>query len=191
MLDIQVKIEGEKIILEGLENFAEAMPKAVERGLTRAAKGITREAFNWLSGPGRKPVRLRDKITGVNEETGKLTKKKKTRLRGQSDMLGARPGSYPVPIITGHLRRSLNWLKPGEAKSYPETGTFLAMLEPPQAVIYDSASYAETIHEGKGSSRKFGRRPFLTDAFERFNQGSKVAQMIEEEVKKEIDKFKG
>jgi hypothetical protein len=70
-------------------------------------------------------------------------------------------GGYPVPIRTGHLRRLLDFVPPGKSKS--KTGkTFTA--GPMEAVVFNSAEYASAIHDGAGSSKKFGRRPYLDDA---------------------------
>lgn len=33
-----------------------------------------------------------------------------------------------------------------------------------QGTIYPNASYAKYVHEGRGTSRKYGRRPFMEDA---------------------------
>jgi len=156
MLDIQVRIEGDKVILEGLNRLAASMPRAIDRGLQRIGKGIHREAYAFLSGAGSKAA----------------TRK------------GAYAGGYPVPVRMGHLRRSLAWLKPGETKT-GDVGAFTAGEH--EVVIYDSARYADAIHEGKGSSAKFGRRPYLTAALDFFNQGSRIKAPLEEELKKEID----
>jgi len=150
MLDISVKISGDKVVINGLKRFGDRVPGAVRRGLTASAKDIFSEAQKWLSGPGAK----------------------KSNIPG---------GGYPVPVRTGHLRRSLNWLAPGRTKSV-EGETFTAgHLE---AVIYNSAAYAEDISEGYGSSRKHGKRPFLHDAFTSFNKGNKLKANIEKEIKK-------
>lgn len=95
------------------------------------------------------------------------------------------PGGYPVPVRTGHLRRMLDWLQPGQSKT-AEWGTVSAATN--EAVVYDSAIYSDVIHEGKGSSAKFGPRQFLTDALERFNTGDRVTVILEQEVQKDIVK---
>lgn len=163
MLDISVKIEGDKVVIEGLNRFAAEMPKAVQRGMQRAATGIYRGASEWLKGPGSK--------TSVRK-----------------GVKGASPGSYPVPVRTGHLRRSLNWLKSGQSKT-GDIGTFTA--GPHEVVVYNSARYADTIHEGRGSSARFGPRRFLTDALEIFNQGERIKGIIEEEINQAIQKKQG
>ena len=88
-------------------------------------------------------------------------------------------GGYPVPIRTGHLRRMLAWLRPGESKTSNGT-SFKA--GPAEAIVYDSAEYSEVIHQGLGSSAKFGARPFITDGFERFNSRVPLEKIAEEEI---------
>lgn len=149
MLD--VKVIGDKVVINNLTGIAGDMPKGIIRGVTRIAKGVHREAYAWLSGSA-----------------------------------GAPPGSYPpVPVRIGHLRRMLDWLQPGQAKT-AEWGTVSAGTN--EAVVYDSAIYSDVIHEGRGSSAKFGPRQFLTDALERFNTGDRAKVILEEEVQKDIDK---
>jgi hypothetical protein len=94
-----------------------------------------------------------------------------------------RPGGYPVPVRTGHLRRMQAWLKPGETKT-GEAGTFTA--GPMEVVVYNSAGYATMIHEGKGRNARHGARPFLTDALTRFNSGARIVKIMEEEIAAEI-----
>lgn len=93
------------------------------------------------------------------------------------------PGSWPVPVRTGHLRRSLNWLEPGESKT-TEAGTFEA--GPLQAVVYDSAIYAYPIHEGRGSSAKFQSRPYLTEALKVFARGDRIATTMNKAIRDEL-----
>jgi len=94
-------------------------------------------------------------------------------------------GAYPVPIVTGHLRRGLDWLNPGESKS-TETGAYAAGKH--EVVIYDSAIYADPIFEGKSSSAKFGPRNALIDGLNRFNASVGIEKTIEDELQKEIAK---
>lgn len=70
-------------------------------------------------------------------------------------------GAYPVPVVVGNLRRLLGWVKPGASKSRGGETFTAGKLE---AIVFDAAEYSETIHEGKGSSEKYGARPFVTDA---------------------------
>ena len=169
MLDIQVSIESHKVIIEGLNQLAGEFPQAIRTALERSAKGIHREAYAFLSGAGAK---------GVSKEvTSKRTGK--TYLKWEKREVAA--GGYPVPVRTGWLRRMLDWLKPGESKTN-DAGTFIA--GPNEVVIYDSAIYANVIHEGRGSSAKFGPRRYITAGFERFNQGARIVSTIEEEIQK-------
>jgi hypothetical protein len=94
-------------------------------------------------------------------------------------------GDYPVPVRTGHLRRSLDWLAPGQSKS-GDVGTFKAGDD--EVVIFDSALYAPAVFLGRGSSAKFGPRDALKDALDYFNHGGQIQQMIGEEIRKEINK---
>lgn len=75
------------------------------------------------------------------------------------------------------------WLHPNESRTV-EGQTFTTGSH--EAVVFNSAEYARTIHDGTGSSAKFGARPFLTDAFEKFNKGDKVKEIMEEEINKLI-----
>lgn len=92
-----------------------------------------------------------------------------------------RGGDYPVPVVTGQLRRLLDWLKPGASKGEFKAGEF-------EAIVYNSAEYANVIHAGRGSSAKFGARPFITDGFERFNKGDQLAKIAAEEIEAEARK---
>lgn len=94
-------------------------------------------------------------------------------------------GGYPVPVRTGHLRQMLDWLKPGESKS---TGGITVTAARNEAVIYDIAEYAVPIHEGAGSSRKFGPRAYLTDGLRKFNTGDRTAGIVQEEIAEEISR---
>lgn len=165
-MKINLKVDGEKVVEHNLMNLSDNLEKALQRGLGRSAKGIHREAFKWLSGPGRK------KVT------------KKTRRRGQADSLGARPGGYPVPVITGNLRRLLNWLKPGSSKSMGGGERIEAGSK--EAIIYNSAAYGHVIRDGTYSSEKHGPRDYMADALEAFDQGGRIEKIIDEEVENVI-----
>ncbi|GAB63101.1 MAG: hypothetical protein DWB56_06735 [Candidatus Jettenia sp.] len=169
MLNINVTIQGDTVIIDGLQRFAKNSPAAIRRGLERVAAGVYDDAYKWLSGPG-----------GIYEErVSKKTGKK--RRKKIADYL---PGQYPVPVRTGHLRRLLNWLNPGRSKTYAGVGTFSA--GPLEVVIYNAAEYAEPVFRGTGSSAKYGPRDALKDGFERFNRGSRIQGILEEEIGKEI-----
>lgn len=183
MLDIQVTIQNEQVVIRNLQRFADQVPGAVKRGLKRVAAGVHHDAMAWLTGPGRSKMRLTNK-GAIIQEDGRITKRK-TALRGQSDQLGARPGSYPVPVLTGNLRRMLNWLSPGDSKS-GDAGTFTA--GPMEVVVYDSAAYADVIAKGKWTSAGFGPRDFLGDALTKFNEGARIKRILDEEIQQEISK---
>ena len=163
MLDIQVTLKGEKAFLTSLNRLDRNLPDAIERGLSNAAKSIFSEAHLFLDGAGAK-----------GEYSSGRWKKRETPISS---------GGYPVPVRTGHLKRSLNFLQPGESKNADGLTFTAGKME---AVIFDSAEYAGVIHEGRGSSAKFGPRSFLTDALEKFDQGRGIALKIEKEIHKEI-----
>lgn len=154
MLDISIKLEGDKVLIAGLKAAAEEMPRAIIKGFTRAGLGVYRESFAFLSGPGAKKSKVP-------------------------------PGGWPVPVRTGHLRRSLNWVKPGESKS-DQGHTVTAGAD--QTIIYNAAPYAAAIHEGTWTQRFHDKRPFLRGGYEKFNQGEHVKEILMEEIHKEIRK---
>lgn len=69
------------------------------------------------------------------------------------------PGSYPVPVRSGHLRRSEDYVLPGRSKHGITAGDS-------EAWLVNSAEYARPIHDGTGTQRRFGRRRFMADAIE-------------------------
>ena len=161
MLDVRVSIVGDQVVIQGINGLGAAMLPTIQRGLATAAQSVHRNAMTWLNGPGRTIM------------------KATTRKRGQSDSLGARPGSYPVPVMTGNLKRLLNFLNPGQSKNGFSAG-------PLQGIVYDSAAYASVIHDGSGTSSAYGKRPFIDDAFAAFNGAAGVAAAIETELAREI-----
>lgn len=172
MLDLKVTIDNDKVVIAGLEKLAAEMPGAVSRGLRRSAAGIYAIAYQWLSGKGG-GTRTYSREWSAG---GEVRKKKK---------MGAAGGGYPVPVRTGHLRRSLGWLAPGNSKS-GDVGTFKAADD--EVVVFNSARYAANVFLGRGSSAKFGPRDALRDALNYFNHGGQIQQMISEEIRKEINK---
>jgi hypothetical protein len=183
MLNIRATIKGDKVLIEGLADLRQkGIPEAIDRGLTTVVEKAHEEAFKLLSGPGRKKVRLKNKKS-YKYQDGNVERrmKRKTRRLGQSDMLGARPGSYPVPVETGHLRRSLDFVPPGRSKT-AEGQTFRA--GPGEAMLFDSAEYARVILDPKQgeSSHRHGPRPFLTDAIERVD----IVGILEAEIVREL-----
>lgn len=177
MLDINVTIKGDKIIFEGLDRFAQQIPGAVQKGLTDAVRGMHSEALALLNAAGAKG----------DYSTGKWKEK---------DTPDA-SGGYPVPVRTGFLKRALHYLEPGQSKSFGNQTDFQTRkskkvvkdtmkVGDTEAMLYNTAEYAYVIHEGRGSSAKFGPRPFLTDALEKFNQGDKIKKIMEDEINKAI-----
>lgn len=175
MLDLTITVDGDRVVIANLDRWAKEMPHAVDRGLKRIVRGLHRTAFEWLSGAGGMSKKQRAGTWGFTKRSGERVE----------HALYEGAGGYPVPVRTGHLRRMLDWLDPGESKT-GDAGTFTA--SPHEAVLFDSAVYARTIHEGLGSSRKFGPRRYVTDALERFDRGGEIASIIEDEIRKEIAK---
>lgn len=168
MLAINVKIDGEKIHIEGLERYSDNIHlKAIPRALRRTVKGSIVEALKLLEGPKRGLKTIRAKKSG--------------RQRAVAQKPEA-AGRYPVPRVTGHLKRQQDWLGPGRSKTANDI-TFAT--GPMEALMYNSAEHAGWIHEGKGSSAKYGARRFQDDAFKNFNSGGKVKNIFEEEIAKE------
>lgn len=180
MLALNVTITGDKVIIDGLNQLAAELPHVVQRGLKTVARGVHRGAMDWLNGAG-----------GNNSKTriGKRQIKKEGLRSGFNKKSGERidfklwnnSGGYPVPVRTGNLKRLLDFVDPGQSK-----GSFAA--GPLEVIVYDSAEYASTIHEGTGSSAKFGRRPYLEDALKSFNADDGIANAIENELNIEIKK---
>jgi hypothetical protein len=169
VLDLSITVDGDRVVIEGLGRLQQGkLLDAAILGIENAAIGIHREAFKNLSGAGAK---------GTSKQT--TSKSRKSYLKWEKQTVAA--GGYPVPVRTGNLRRLLDWLKPGESKSGP-AGTFKAGQA--EVIIYDSAIYAGVIHEGRGSSAKFGPRRFLIDALGKFNQDNAIKASIEKEIQK-------
>lgn len=79
------------------------------------------------------------------------------------------PGSYPVPVRTGNLRRAMG------SKVTSQTS----------GIIFNDAGYARAIHSGhlavgyKGRGRKSVKaRPFLDDALKNAQPGRIITQMM-------------
>lgn len=182
MIIVQSVLEGEKQLLHEADRIATGSPRAVLRGLETSARGIFDESFKRLTGPGRPSVRLRNTRAEFHAARG-IVRSGRTRLRGQSSMLGARPGSYPVPTVTGNLRNHLDWLGPGETKR-GEAGSITAGQN--EFILFNSAAYARVIHDPKPgeSSHRYGRRPFLDDGVKDYGFG-RIRQNIEAEVARE------
>jgi hypothetical protein len=175
---ISITIQGDKIIIEGLNKLASDIPEAIQSGLIEAVKGIHQNAKYFLHAEGAKG-------TYEKTKTGKFRWKKRD--------VPVSAGGYPVPIRSGTLGRSLKWLFPGQTESW---GTFSDLNSrkvfkagsvtagPFEAIVFNIAPYAHVISEGTRTSAKYGPRPFLTDALKRFNEGDKLTKIMHENIEK-------
>jgi len=125
-LDLQVTVQGDRVVVANLQRYARELPHAVDRGLKRIVRGLYGIAQYWLSGEGGAAKDMRTDYAGFANKSGQDAMFRSFK--------GA--GGYPVPVRTGHLRRMLDWLDPGESKS-GEAGTFSA--GPQEVVLFDSA----------------------------------------------------
>jgi len=170
---INVKISGDKILIEGLGQFSAELPKTIQLGLKKSVQGIHPLAMEFLNGAGG--AGRKAQIVGPSKG---FTKKSGETVKFKQQFTGA--GAYPgVPVRTGNLKSLLDWVDPGQSKT-SNNDTFTA--GPMEAVIFDSAEYANVIHEGLGSSRKFGPRRYLTDALNKFNASDGIANAISAEI---------
>lgn len=130
---------------------------------------------------------LLKRIRSQPEKTEEAIKRAMSRVgkgvfRSAYDWLSGRKndtGGFPVPVVTGHLRRQLAWLKPGQTKS---AGGDAVTAGPMESIVYDTAAYADVIAEGRGSSAKFGPRDYLEKALEDFNQGDQISKILDDEL---------
>ncbi len=162
------------MMMRGMNNAISKVGRMASHGMPMRGRAVLREvtrqtyagAHDRLSGPGRKKVRLKGR-DAEHDIFGNITRNRirKTAKRGQSDSLGARPGSYPVPIQTGHLRRSLGKVMPGATITSGGLA-FTAGLD--EAIVFNSAAYANVIHEGSDrySNTPYDPRRYITDSFE-------------------------
>ena len=92
---------------------------------------------------------------------------------------GGSTGGFPVPVVTGNLRRMLAWLKPGESKSSEGQ---VVTAGPAESVVYDTARYSTVIAMGLGSSAKFGPRDYLRRGLDEFNAGNRIERILDQEL---------
>lgn len=135
-------------------------------GMDEVVKGL-----NTFGAEGDKA--LQRGIAWAAEETDKEAHK---LLTGPKTPAGHYPG---VNVKTGWLRDSLDFVPPGKTKSGGGLTWTAGTL---QAKVYNSAQYSRVIHEGKGSSEKYGKRPFLTDALDKVLGGGLFTQHMSGEV---------
>jgi hypothetical protein len=188
MLALNVTVSGDKVIIDGLNQLATEMPRVVQRGLKKVVRGVSREAMNFLNGAGglsSYETRTSKKGNQYQKKTGSKVEMYDgfTRKSGEVQQFKrfTDSGGYPVPVRSGNLKRLLDFLDPGQSKDSFTAG-------PMEVIVYDSAQYASVIHQGTGSSAKFGKRAFLDDALAKFNQGDAIAITLETELNTEIQK---
>lgn len=79
-------------------------------------------------------------------------------------------GAYPVPVRTGHLRRSEGYVLPGLSKHGLSAGAVSGLL-------VNTAVYASNVHEGTHRHEGFGARPFQQDAVDE-TRGAALERML-------------
>lgn len=172
MFALNVTISGDKVLIQGLNQFAAELPGTINRGLKKVVRGIHPLAMAFLNGAGG--AGRKAQITGPSRG---FTKKSGETVNFKPQLSGA--GGWPVPVRTGNLKRLLDWVDPGGSLTSNGTTFSAGNME---AVIFNSAEYAWPIHEGTGSSRKFGPRRYLDSALARFNTVTGIANTIEAEI---------
>jgi hypothetical protein len=165
-------------LLSRVDTLARTEMKKRERAILREIVTLTHEGANErLSGPGRTKVRLKNKKDFKYQDGNvKRSVKRKTARRGQSDALAARPGAYPVPVLSGHLRRMLGMVMPGHTVASNGL-SFSAGSD--EGIVFNSAEYASVIHDGTRSSKRFGPRAYITDSFEAVDVDAVAARNME------------
>jgi hypothetical protein len=105
---------------------------------------VTSNADDLARRFGRRIGKLEQAIgRGLRKWAASVDNAQVNNLRG-----GSAPGDYPVPVRSGNLLQ----------------GHYFVVRSHYLALVGNSASYALPIHEGRGSSHVYGRRPFLEDA---------------------------
>lgn len=104
---------------------------------------------------------VRKALLAVETEASKL-------LSGSAS---AEPGTYPVPIRRGTLRRSLG----------------VRQLNAASGLVFNRAKYARAIHEGftpygNKKAKRVAARPFLADAVEKADPKEYVFQALRQAV---------
>lgn len=82
---------------------------------------------------------------------------------------GGEPGSYPVPVRTGNLRRAMGYRVETIASG----------------IVFNDAGYAQAIHSGElavgyrgGKRKRVDGRPFLEDAANLVPPGATISEMM-------------
>lgn len=89
------------------------------------------------------------------------------------------PGDYPVPVVTGNLRRLLDFLPPGQSK---QAGGVAFKAGEFSGVVYNSARYADVIRHGTHSAGKHGPRDYMWDGLKAFGGSARVADYLLQEI---------
>lgn len=184
-MNITITLEGDKLVIENLNAMPGRVQRMAGKGLGIVARGVHREAFEKLDGAGgnnrntrmgKRQIKKEGIRDGFTKKSGEVV-----RFRLWKDA-----GGYPpIPSRTGNLKRLLDFLDPGETFSN-DRGSYTAGKT--EVVVFDSARYARVIHEGTGSSKKFGKRPFLHDALEKFNSGGNVVNIVTREIERGLSR---
>ena len=174
-MNITITLEGDKLVIENLNAMPGRVQRMAGKGLGIVARGVHRQSMDFLNGAGAKGT---SKLV-TNKKTGK------EYLKWTKNKAPIPAGGYPVPVRTGNLKRLLDFLDPGETFSN-DRGSYTAGKT--EVVVFDSAGYARVIHEGTGSSKKFGKRPFLHDALEKFNSGGNVVNIVTREIERGLSR---
>ena len=135
-MKLKVTTNAEELSRE-LKRVEKRIPKAVDEGLGRWAKRADAMAVKNLSGSGSKYENAKGKY-----------KRRKGRVAG---------GGYPVPVRTGNLKQSQDYIVPGKSKAG-------ITAQSGQAYLVNTAKYAVAVHDGRGQNKKFGPRRFALDA---------------------------
>jgi len=176
MFALNCTISGDKVLIEGLGQFIEEMPGTIRKGLKKIVRGIHPLAMAFLNGVGG--AGRKAQITGPSRG---FTRKSGETVNFKPQLSGA--GGWPVPVRTGNLKRLLDFLDPGQTIT---AGGMTFTAGDMEVVLFDSAEYANVIHEGLGSSRKFGPRRFATSALSRFNTTVGIANTLNNEISESL-----
>ena len=130
-------------VVSRIRRLADLFPKALDRGLGKWVLRASRLSKDYLSGYGGTGIWQRHNI-----------------------------GGYPVPVRTGSLRRSDNYILPGRTKSGIST-------RHGQAALINTSVYAGPLHEGTGPHYRYGQRQFHVDAV-RNSREAGIADIIGE-----------
>lgn len=125
--------------------------------------GVTTNAADFVSTWQGRAGRVRQSLhNGLMALLVEVNRKAIENLSGTGES-----GSYPVPVRTGNLRRSENWYMTSDLTGYVQAGDA-------------NTPYAVPIHEGEGSSAKYGARPFVDDAVDQTEPADFMVPALEE-----------